>query len=81
LRQLFKWDTVQKNGSTVSGTKKRSTHPQEFEAKVGLEAVRGAKTVKQIAQELGVQPVANGDKREFSREFKLEAAKMDKDQP
>jgi len=78
---LFKWDTVQKNGSTVSGTKKRSTHPQEFEAKVGLEAVRGAKTVKQIAQELGVQPVANGDKREFSREFKLEAAKMDKDQP
>ena len=66
----------------MSGTKKRSTHPQEFKAKVGLEAVRGAKTVKQIAQEFGVvQPVANGDKKEFSREFKLEAAKMDKDQP
>jgi 23S rRNA maturation mini-RNase III len=33
----------------MSETKKRNTHLPEFKAKVGLEAVRGVKTVNQIA--------------------------------
>ena len=41
----------------MSETKKRNTHLPEFKAKVGLEAVRGVKTVNQIAQEHGVHPV------------------------
>ena len=38
-------------------TKKHNTHLPEFKAKVGLEAVRGVKTVNRIAQEFGVHPV------------------------
>ena len=41
----------------MSETKKRNTHLPEFKAKVGLEAVRGVKTVNQIAQEFGAHPV------------------------
>ena len=41
----------------MSETKKRNTHLPEFKAKVGLEAVRGVKTVNQIAQDHGVHPV------------------------
>ena len=32
----------------MSETKKRNTHLPEFKAKVGLEAVRGVKTVNQL---------------------------------
>lgn len=35
----------------------RQTHSAKFKAKLGLEAVRGVKTVNQIAQEHGVHPV------------------------
>ena len=42
----------------MSETKKRNNHLPEFKAKVGLEAVRGVKTVNQIAQEFGVHPVS-----------------------
>ena len=42
----------------MSETKKtRKTHGAEFKAKVGLEAVRGVKTINEIAQEYGVHPV------------------------
>jgi transposase-like protein len=52
----------------MSETKKRNTHLPEFKAKVGLEAVRGVKTVNQIAQKFGVHPVQVGQwKREIQR--------------
>lgn len=55
----------------MSETKKRNTHLPEFKAKVGLEAVRGVKTVNQIAQEFGVHPVQVGQwKREIQAQAK-----------
>jgi transposase-like protein len=44
----------------MSEAKKRQVHGAEFKAKVGLEAVRGVKTISQIAQEFGVYPVLVG---------------------
>jgi len=44
----------------MNETKKRNTHLPEFKDKVGLEAVRGVKTVNQLAQEYGVHPVQVG---------------------
>ncbi|NHZ63830.1 hypothetical protein F1735_16220 [Massilia sp. CCM 8694] len=41
----------------MTETKKRKVHSAEFKAKVGLEAVRGVKTVNEIAQLHGVHPV------------------------
>ena len=40
--------------------KKRKVHSAEFKAKVGLEAVRGIKTINEISQEFGVHPVQVG---------------------
>ena len=46
--------------------KRRKTHGTEFKAKVGLEAVRGGKTLNEIAPEYGVHPVMVGQwKREI----------------
>ena len=42
----------------MSEGKKRRVDTAEFKAKVGLEAVRGVKTVTEIAQEFGVHPAA-----------------------
>jgi transposase len=36
--------------------KKRKVHTAEFKAKVGLEAVRGMKTISEIGQAYGVHP-------------------------
>jgi transposase-like protein len=44
----------------MSEGKKRRVHTAEFKGKVGLEAVRGVKTVTEIAQEYGVHPVLVG---------------------
>jgi transposase len=44
----------------MSGTKKRKVHSAEFKAKVGLEALKGVKTINQIGQEYGVHPVQVG---------------------
>jgi transposase-like protein len=44
----------------MSEAKKRKVHAPEFKAKVGLEAVRGVKTISEIAQEYGVHPVLVG---------------------
>jgi transposase-like protein len=41
----------------MTEAKKRKVHSAEFKAKVGLEAVRGVKTVNEIAQLHGVHPV------------------------
>ena len=41
----------------MSETKKRKVHPPEFKAKVGLDALRGVKTINEIGQEYGVHPV------------------------
>lgn len=40
----------------MSETKKRKAHSPELKAKVGLEAVRGLKTITEIAQAYGVHP-------------------------
>jgi transposase-like protein len=40
----------------MSDGKKRRVHSAEFRAKVGLEAVRGVKTINEIAQEHDVHP-------------------------
>jgi transposase len=45
---------------------KRRTYTASFKAKVGLEAVRGVKTINEIGQEYGVHPVQVGQwKREI----------------
>ena len=44
----------------MSETKKRKVHTPEFKATVGLDALRGVKTVNEIGQEYGVHPVQVG---------------------
>jgi transposase len=45
---------------------KRKSYTAAFKAKVGLEAIRGVKTVNQIGQEYGVNPAQVGQwKREI----------------
>jgi transposase-like protein len=44
----------------MSEAQKRKVHNPELKAKVGLEAVRGLKTINEIAQEYGVHPVQVG---------------------
>jgi transposase len=41
----------------VSEMKMRKTPTPDFKAKIGIEAIRGEKTIHQIAQEYGVHPV------------------------
>ena len=51
--------------------KKRKIYSPEFKAKVGLEAVRGMKTINEIGQEYGVHPGQVGDwKREIQEQAK-----------
>ena len=40
----------------MSEAKKRKVHVPEFKAKVGLEALRGVKTINEIGLEYGVHP-------------------------
>ena len=49
----------EKKGLVVS-VKKRKIFSGEFKAKVALEAIRGIKTVNEIAQELGIHPTQVG---------------------
>jgi transposase-like protein len=48
------------NERKMSETKKRKIHTPEFKAKVGLEALRGVKTINQIGQDFDVHPVQVG---------------------
>ncbi len=41
----------------MSEVKFRQFHSSEFKAKIGLEALRGVKTINEIGQEYGVHPV------------------------
>ena len=44
----------------MSEVKKRNVPAPELKAKIGLEAIRGTKTLNEIAQEYGVHPVQVG---------------------
>jgi transposase-like protein len=55
----------------MTETRRRNVHLPEFKAKVGLEAVRGVKTINEIAQEFGVHPMQVGQwKREIQSQAK-----------
>ncbi len=55
----------------MSEAKKRKFHTPEFKAKVGLEALRGVKTINEIGQEFGVHPVMVGQwKKEIQEQAK-----------
>ena len=57
----------------MSETKKRKVHTAEFKAKVGLEALRGVKTINQIGQEYGVHPVQVG---QWKKEIQAQASTL-----
>jgi len=44
----------------MSESKQRIAHTPEFKAKVGLEALRGVKTINEIGQDYGVHPTQVG---------------------
>ncbi len=44
----------------MSEAKKRKIHSPDFKAKVGLDALRGIKTINEIGQEYGVHPIQVG---------------------
>ena len=52
----------------MSESKKRKVHTPEFKAKVGLEAMRGLKTINDIGQEYGVHPVQVGKWKKLIQE-------------
>jgi transposase-like protein len=55
----------------MSKAKKRKVHTPNSKAKVGLEAVRGLKTINQIGQEFGVHPAQVGQwKKEIQEQAK-----------
>ena len=55
----------------MSEAKTRNFHTAEFKAKVGLEAIRGVKTINEIGQEYGVHPVQVGQwKKEIQAQAK-----------
>ncbi len=53
--------------------KKRKFHTPEFKAKVGLEALRGVKTINEIGQEYGVHPVQVG---QWKKEIQAQASTL-----
>jgi len=57
----------------MSEAKKRKVHSPEFKAKVGLEALRGEKTVNEIGQEYGVHPVQVG---RWKKEIQAQASTL-----
>lgn len=54
----------------MSEAKKRKVHTPEFKAKVGLEALRGVKTINELGQEYGVHPVQVG---QWKKEIQVQA--------
>lgn len=44
----------------MSESRKRKVHSPGFKARVGMEALRGAKTLNEIGQQYGVHPVVVG---------------------
>ena len=55
----------------MGDSKKRKVHTPEFKAKVGLEALRGVKTINELGQNYGVHPVQIGQwKKEIQEQAK-----------
>ena len=55
----------------MSESRKRKVHTPEFKAKVGLEALRGVKTINELGQDYGVHPVQIGHwKKEIQEQAK-----------
>ena len=52
---------------------KRRTYTAAFKAKVGLEAIRGVKTINEIGQEHGVHPAQVG---QWKREIQEQAQRL-----
>ena len=52
----------------MSESKKRKIHTADFKAKVGLEALRGMKTINEIGQEFGVHPMQVGQWKKLIQE-------------
>jgi transposase-like protein len=73
LGQVFKWDTVQRNGLPMTESKKRRLHPPELKAKLGLEALGGMKTINQIALEHDVHPM---QVRQWKRDIQDQAKSL-----
>jgi len=44
----------------MSETKRRKSYPPAFKAKIGLEALKGERTINEIGQEHGVHPAQVG---------------------
>lgn len=57
----------------MSEAKKRKVLRPEFKAKVGLEALRGLKTINEIGQEYGVHPVQVGP---WKKEIQAQASTL-----
>jgi len=57
----------------MSEAKKRKVHAPEFKAKVGLEALRGVKTINEIGLEYGVHPVQVG---QWKKEIQEQASTL-----
>ena len=55
----------------MSTVKKRKVYTAEFKAKIGLEALRGEKTINEVGQDHGVHPAQVGQwKRAIQEEAK-----------
>ena len=52
----------------MSDATKRKTFTPEFKAKVGLEAIRGMKTINEIGREYGVHPIQVGQWKKILEE-------------
>jgi transposase len=57
----------------VSEAKKRKIPSSDHKAKTGLEAVRGVKTINEIAQEYGVHPVQVG---QYKKQIQEQASQL-----
>jgi len=57
----------------MSEKKKRKVYSAAFKAKIGLEAIKGLKTINEIGQEYGVHPAQVG---QWKRSIEEEAARL-----
>ncbi len=57
----------------MTEVKKRKVHSAEFKAKLGMEAVRGMKTLNEIGQQYGVHPIVVS---QWKREILEQAATL-----
>jgi len=60
-------------------SKKRQRHGAEIKAKVAIEAIRGVKTINQIAENFGVHPVVVGQWKKQAVENLVEVFSKERD--